>query len=418
MKKIIKLEHISKIEGHAKLTIKIEQGKVKKTRLDIFEGARFFEAIIMNRKYDEVPWLTSRICGVCSTSHLIASIMAVEDAFKVKISEQTRLLRELLHIGAIMQSHAIHLFFMVLPDYLGFESAIQMAKKKKKIISLALNVKKAGVDIVTLIGGRDFHPITATIGGFSRIPKKKEVIALLDNLKKKKKKIIQAASLFSKLNYPKFERDAQYFALHGDKYNVLDGRISCHGNYCIPNINYSDYFKEHIKKGSTAKYVLYHGKPFFVGALARVNTNYKFLSKDAKKKIVESKNPYLNNLAQAVEIIHFLDRSIEILENLNLKKEKLPKIKLQKSRGVSVIEAPRGLLFHDYEFNEKGFVTKANIITPTALNIKNIEGDIKEYLPTILSKQKEEIVLELEKLIRAYDPCISCSTHFLKVKWE
>ena len=142
------------------------------------------------------------------------------------------------------------------------------------------------------------------------------------------------------------------------------------------------------------------------------------MSKDAKKKIVESKNPYLNNLAQAVEIIHFLDRSIEILENLNLKKEKLPKIKLQKSRGVSVIEAPRGLLFHDYEFNEKGFVTKANIITPTALNIKNIEGDIKEYLPTILSKQKEEIVLELEKLIRAYDPCISCSTHFLKVKWE
>ena len=191
MKKIIKLEHISKIEGHAKLTIKIEQGKVKKTRLDIFEGARFFEAIIMNRKYDEVPWLTSRICGVCSTSHLIASIMAVEDAFKVKISEQTRLLRELLHIGAIMQSHAIHLFFMVLPDYLGFESAIQMAKKKKKIISLALNVKKAGVDIVTLIGGRDFHPITATIGGFSRIPKKKEVIALLDNLKKKKKKLFK-----------------------------------------------------------------------------------------------------------------------------------------------------------------------------------------------------------------------------------
>ena len=417
--KTIKLDHIAKIEGHAKLTIKIEGGKVKKSHLEIFEGARYFEALIKGRRYDEVPYLTSRICGVCSQAHLMASILAIEDAFKIVPSEQVRLLRELLTLGGMIQSHAVHLFFMTLQDYLGFESAIEMAGKRRDLITLGLKVKSTGTDIATVIGGRDYHPITAEVGGFSRIPPKKELDNLLSKLINAKSDFIKTAKLFFKLEFPMIERYVQHFALmKSNSYPVLEGKISCHGTYCIENKDYLNYFKEHIQKGSPAKYVLFKGKPFFVGALARMNLNYEFLSNDATKYYVKSNNPYSNVIAQATEMVHFLDRCIEIIKQLKPEQEAVPDINPKPGRGMSVTEAPRGLLFHDYEFDIRGYVRKANITTPTVLNLKNIEEDIKILIPKILHKTKDQIIMDIEKLVRAYDPCISCSTHFLDVVFE
>ena len=423
MTKRIHLEHITKIEGHANLNVKIEDGKVKKCSLNVVEGARFFEAIVRGRKYDEISILTSRICGVCSVIHAVTALNAIENAFNIKLSKQTQLLRELLVLGGTIQSHVMHLFFLALPDYKGYSSAIAMAEKNKKIISDALQLKSLGNDIVTIIGGRDIHPFTCIPGGFSRVPTLKEVNYLLKKLKSSRKKLIDTVKLFQKLRYPKFTRETQHYALTPDRYGFIGGKIMCAGKKCIPTFFYDQHFTQMIRVGSTAKFVVEEGKEYMVGALPRIHLNYNKLYPTAKRLVnwkIPTHSPYLNNVAQAIEMVQCAERCIEILSKHKFKKEKLPEIKPRVARGVAVNEAPRGMLFHDYTFNKEGYVKSADIITPTAQNLKNIELDIKELLPLLLKKKKskEEIVLELEKLIRAYDPCISCAAHFLEVNWK
>ncbi|MBW3012072.1 Ni/Fe hydrogenase subunit alpha [Candidatus Woesearchaeota archaeon] len=423
MSKKIQLHHLTKIEGHANLTIRIDKGKVKKVSLNVVEGARFFEAIVRGRKFDEVSILTSRICGVCSPIHSITSILAVEDAFGVEPSKQTQLLRELLILGGIIQSHVMHLYFLALPDYKGYSDVISMASKYKNVVAKALQLKALGNDIIIAVGGREVHPFTCIPGGFSRMPDEKELKSLLKRLKAAKKDVIETAKMFNSLNYPKFERETQHFALQPKEYGYLSGKIICVGKACVPTVDYLTHFDERIKLGSTAKFVTADGKEYMVGSLPRINLNYDKLTKDAKKLVnwkVPSYSPFLNNAAQGVELVHAVDRCIEILSSLKLKNENPKVIKPKAGRGIGVTEAPRGILFHDYTFDKNGFLTKANIITPTAQNLKNIELDIKAFLPHLLgsNKNRDQIIIEIEKLIRSYDPCISCSAHFLKVDWE
>lgn len=422
MKKI-KLDHITKIEGDATLEVKIDKGKVLKVELQVLEGARFFEGIIKRKSYNDVTPLVSRICGICSCIHQAASFKAIEDAFLIKPSKQTMRLRELMCLGERLRSHATHLYLLALPDYLGFESAVSMGKEHNDKISRALKIISLGNDLVETVGGRDIHPVSCVVGGFSKIPKDSELKALLKRVKDIKADVVETAELFATLDYPDFERETQYFALENkNSYSLLKGEISCVGNYCIPLNTYVDHFEEYIQSYSTAKFVVAEKKGYRVGAIARMNNNMKFLKKDAKKIVKKSgikfpsHNPFINNFCQAVENVHEVDRVIEILTNMTPKDEKPVKVKLRSSRGISVVEAPRGILFHDYTFDKSGKLTKANIITPTQQNLLNIEDDIKAYLPSILNLKKEKIILELEKLIRSYDPCISCSTHFLKVK--
>lgn len=421
MKKTIKLDHITKIEGHAQLIVKIDKGKIKKADIKVVEGARFFEAIVKERRYDEVSVLTSRICGTCSPIHVVTALKAVEDAFDVKVSEQTKLLRELMVLGSVIQNHICHCYFLTLPDYLGYESAVQMASKYKEDVKRALRLKELGNEIVAIVGGREVHPMTPRIGGFSKLPEKEDLDYLLDKLKKLKEDAIKTVLLFKSLKYPSFLRETRYFALESDRFDYLNGSISCVGGLCVPTKGYEHHFKEYFT-GSAAKHVVVEGKSYMVGALARLNNNYKKLSKDARDLLKDidlpNNSPFMNIIAQTIEVVQCFDRCIEILESLELKEEELPKVNLKEARGVGVSEAPRGILFHDYTFDKNGLVTKANIITPTAQNLRSMEDDIKKFLPGILSNKKEKIILDLEKLIRAYDPCISCSAHFLEVKFE
>ncbi|MFH1722944.1 MAG: Ni/Fe hydrogenase subunit alpha [Candidatus Altiarchaeota archaeon] len=421
----IELDHITKVEGHAKLKVKVDGGVVTKCQLEVFEGARYFEGILQGRRYDEAPHLTSRICGVCSQAHLITALQAIENALGVDVSPQTRLLRELLLLGQMIQSHALHLYLLVLPDYMGFESAIAMAAKYPKHIQRALNIKKLGNDICTLIGAREVHSITAVPGGFSKIPSQKELDSLLERIKKQKGDIVKAAELFAEFKYPDYQRPTEYVALQKeDEYALMDGTINSTEGLCISKERYLDYFQENIQEYSTAKFVVSEGKGYMVGSLARINLNQRMLSSDARKLIDKSKfdfpnyNPFLNNFAQAVEMVHFTDRAIDILENIRIRKEDPVDFKLRAGRGVAATEVPRGTLYHDYELDDKGDVVHANIITPTTQNLKNCEDDIKGFLPTILKKSQKQVVSNIEMLIRAYDPCISCSTHFLDVEWE
>jgi len=421
----IKLDHITKIEGHARLIVKVDNGKVKKAQLEVYEGARFFEGILKGRKYDEANVITSRICGVCSQSHTIAALKAIEDALQIKVTKQTHMLRELLLIGSIIQSHALHLFFLSLPDYYGYDSAIAMAGKYPGLVKRGLKLKRLGNDICTLIGGREIHTITAVVGGFCHVPAQKDINTLLKSLKKDKKEFIATAKLLAKLKVPKLETPRYFYAMKDSyKYSEEEGLIECIGNKCIPAKSYGQYFKEDIMQYSTAKFVTVGGERFMVGAQARINLYHNRLCKEAATILKQSRiklpmqNPYYNNFCQALEMLHLCHRAIELLSKLKIKEEKVPEFRVKAGTGIAAVEVPRGTLFHEYELDDNGMIIRANIITPTTQNLKSIEEDVKDILPSLLQYGEERIKMELEKLIRAYDPCISCSTHFLKIKWE
>jgi len=418
--KTITLNHICKIEGHATLDIKIDKNQVKDINLKVVEGARFFENIVKGRSYKEAPALMSRICGICSASHCISSIHAIEKAFGYEASEQTKLMRELLEYGEVMQSHIMHLYFMALPDYLGYENALDMAKKYKNELVMALQLKKLSQDFIHTISGREVHPISAVAGGFSKAPKKEEIRDLLRRFRLARKQFTATMKLFESLDYPKFERNREFFAVHGSGKYPFHGNTFCSSNDApVKAEDYTKVFNEGVKRGSSAKIALSNGRSFFVGALARNIINYSDMTKTAQKHAVKKLNPYYNNIAQAVELVHLCDRTIDILEQFEPKKESF-EIKPKAGRGIGLTEAPRGLLVHDYTLDKDGKVKTANVITPTVFNLQSIEDDIKLILPRWLKAKMSEdkIVLEIEKLIRAYDPCISCSSHFLRVNWK
>jgi len=431
--KTIKLDHITKIEGHASLRVTLKNGDVDKCELSSIEGARYFEEILQGRDYTEAFEISSRICGVCSSAHTVCALMAIENALGLKPSTQTFKLRELLTLGERIRSHATHLYFLALPDYMGFESAMAMLPKYKKDIERALRLMKTGNTIIKHIGGRDLHPVSAAVGGFLRFPTKEDIKVCLDQLKKTKKDAIETGTFFMKLKQPKFHREIEIFSLsHKEEYGMLRGDLKSRQK-TYKQAKYDEYLHEYHDDYSTAKFVVKEGKEFRVGALARLENNHTQLSADAKKLLKQSRlkfpchNPFYNNFAQAVELIHCTDEAIKILKNLKIRHEKpkAPKVKAGRAcpnglagRGVAAIEVPRGILWHEYELDKKGKIKKANIITPTTQNLRAMQEDIRAFLPQVLHLKKEKVELEIEKLIRSYDPCFSCSTHFLKVDWE
>ncbi len=420
--KTIKMDYITKIEGHARLFIKIRNKEVKDVRLKMFEGSRFFEGILKGKHYDDLSPVASRICGVCSVAHGLTALKAVEDAFQIKVSEQTRLLREMLHLGGIIQSHVLHLYFLALPDYYGFSSAIEMASKHRDKIIKALRLKQLGNRIVNEIGGRDVHPFTAVVGGFSRLPEEERWCELMEKLKRGRKDAVEALQLFLSLKYPKYSRCSDYFALKENLYEGDIACLSCKGLSCFPLRDYGQHMQEYFQSGSTSEFVLMGKKAYTVGALARLNINYSGFKPEylqlLKKLELPNYSPFANNIAQAFELIACIDRCIEIMGTLKLRDEKPVSAVPKATTGIAVSEAPRGMLFHKYTFDHKGYCKYANITTPTSQNLKSIELDIRAILPTLLYKDEKNIQKDIEKLIRAYDPCISCSTHFLRIKWD
>jgi coenzyme F420-reducing hydrogenase alpha subunit len=424
MTKKLELDHITKIEGHAKLHVRVAGGKIEKVELSVLEGARYFEGILKGRKFNDISHVASRICGVCSVVHAITSVKAIENALGIKVSEQTKQLREVLNIGGIIQSHALHLYFLTLPDYVGAESAIAMAKKYKTTIDRALRLKRIGNNIVFTIAGRDVHPIACVVGGFSRTPEKEKIDELVEELKRYKDDAIETVKMFIGLKYPELRKETPHFALTGGSYFYSDKVVHCDGGKQFPTEDYKQHFKQYLSERPNAEFVTKEGKDYSVGALARVCNNIGLLTNEARQFASEiqekQKNPFMNIPAQAIEILEGINRCIIILSNLRLKEETPVEMSVKPCacEGIAACEAPRGILFHHYAFDEKGYCTSANIITPTAQNLLSIQKAIESYLPQHLGLSSNEIKAEIEKLIRAYDPCISCSTHFLELEWE
>jgi len=400
--------------------LKIEDNQVKICELKAAEGARFFEALVLNKEVEDIQEIVSRICGICSCAHSVAAVQALERAMNIKPTEQQKIIREFLMIGERLRSHATHLYFLALPDYYNKESALQLRREHREKIDDALALITLGNKIVELFGGRDMHP-------FLKIKKELPELSfelLIEELEKSKPVIKRTIELFSQLDYPNLTRETDYLSLkepHG--YAVISGKIaSSSGNF--EEEDYKKHLKEDIKEYATSKFVLKDNKPYMLGAMARINNNHEQLDTETKEEIkklnlkLPLKNPYQNNLCQAIEILHVTNKAMHLLKNMP-KSEEQTDYKIKEGEGVSAVEAPRGTLFHDYKVNKEGKITSCNIITPTCQQLNMMEQDIIRLVNQLLKQNttKQEIIMQIEKLIRAYDPCFSCSTHFLKVNW-
>ncbi len=420
--KTISLHELTKVEGHARLNVEMDGKEVKKAEMAVFEPSRYFESMIIGKSYEDVPSISQRICGICSVIHTITSIKAIEAAMGIKPSQQTEDLRRLLLYASNTHSHTAHLFFLAAPDYLGIDNALELVRKDRKKIELALQLQRLSSGIVKSIGGRSLHPVTPRVGGFNSVPSKEKIMGMLHDFKRVKQLSQQAARLFMSFKLPRFENRTQYLGLtKPGGYPLYDGDMGVLGSSGFKPADYGKHLDEEVIFRSTAKYSKFDGKPYMVGALARLNINHKSLSASAKSLLRQSKikvpcfSPFANNFAQALEMVHFSDLAIDMLEKYADKgmREERPDVKPKKGEGVAICEAPRGILIHHYKFDAKGKATFANIMTPTCQNVRNMEFDMQKLIPGLIRQPDKKIKKTLEMLIRAYDPCFSCSTHFL-----
>jgi sulfhydrogenase subunit alpha len=425
----VEVHHITRVEGHGNIYVNVKKGIIEKCEWNIPEAPRFFEAMVVGRSWSELHHITSRICGICSIGHSLASLKATESAMGITISEQDLKLRKLALHAENMQSHVLHLGFLVLPDLMGVGSVIPLASTNLPEVKTVLQLHRTANDMSTLICGRTTHPQRLIPGGFSKIPSMKELDNLRIKLKESVPKLQAVAVLFKSLadKLPNFKRETEFIALTDPgEYALYDGSIASSDTGTAPAKEYLAFANEYIVPTSTAKWAKHVRDSYMVGALARLNINYKRLSPMAVETaemfnlLPMCYNPFMNNIAQLVELVHSVEDSIRLINELEVAglqsqpEYNKPDIKVKAGSGVGAVEVPRGILFHDYTYNAKGICTKANCIIPTNQNHGNIELDMKALLPQILNKSQKEIELTLEMLVRAYDPCISCSTHAVR----
>ncbi len=418
----LNIDEISKTEGHAGLEVKVRNRQVIDVRLKISENKRFYTQSVRNRSYLSVPQFVSRICGTCSIAHMTCSTKALENCLGIIPSIQTQLLRKLATYGMMIRDHAMHLCFFCLPDIFMVDSVFDFDDSKKKWIEQAFAIKGVGNNLSKLIAGRAVHATYEKIGYFSHIPDKNDISHIIQELKSVRGYVLNLIDLFFHADNT-FERDSNFIALISKDFDFLEGKIQDLEGKEITEDSYWNFLKRVVIPYSQATGFTFKGKEYMVGALARLNLNKDSLHGDTKKDTMKflqafpSINIYHNNLAQAIEILHCIDHSIEILDGSDFKQESAPKYVPHEGIGVGVIEAPRGTLYHSIKLNKDGKVTQANFVIPTAQNQIKMEQDIGLIIPQILYKNKHDIEHELERVVRAYDPCMSCASHFLKVKW-
>ncbi len=423
----IKVNQVTRLEGHGNIILDAKDGKVDKVLWEVTESPRLFEAMLRGRYYEDVPYIASRICGICSIAHTTASIQAVEAAFGNRPSEQTLLLRKLLYDAELLESHVLHVLFLAAPDFLGVGSVFPLAATHGDVVLMAVRLKKLAYNLAELLAGRKTHPLSCTVGGFARLPDLKQLKAIRPRLEAALSDLEGAIGLLKTFVVPDFVRQTEYIALKDPhEYAFISGQIASSDAATLPLDKYLGVTNEFCVPHSTAKYTKNKRDAYMVGALSRFNLNHTQLLPRARKAAKElgikapCYNPFMITIAQHVEAIHAVEDSLSIIDSImdsGLKEEK-GGVKVKAGRGVGAVEAPRGILFHDYTFDDKGILTKANCIIPTNQNHNNIQKDMEALAPTILNKTEAEIRLTLEMLVRAYDPCVSCSTHLLKVSFK
>ena len=399
--KVIKVNHVTRLEGHGNIEIRIKDGRVEHCRWEVVEAPRFFEAMLRGRKWYEVAHISSRICGICSIGHTLASLKATEAAMRIKISEQTETARKLLTHAENMQSHILHLGYLVLPDLLGVPSVIPLASTHKEEVLLVIRLHRLANEMSDLLGGRTIHPQRPVVGGFAKWPTADEMKTLRQKLEDAVMDVEVLASLLESLvdKFPQFSRETEYIALsQPDEYGLYDGNIASSDGGTWPVDQYKEIANEYLVPHSTAKFTRHKRDSYMVGALARLNLNYDHLLPNAKK-IAESFelrpvncNPFMNNVAQLVEVVHSIEDSIMLIDDLlkNGIKDEKPLVSIRDGKGAGAVEVPRGILFHEYEYNKNGECVWANCIIPTNQNHANIQKDLESFVPQIKDRSEEE----------------------------
>lgn len=416
----IKVNQLTRVEGHGNIIVKATDGKVEEVRWEVTESPRFFEVMLRGRPWHETHVLASRICGICSVSHQLAALEATEAAFDIQPSEQTILLRKLLYCGEVIESHVLHLYFLAGPDFLGAGSVFPLLDSHKDVVLRGLRLKKLGNDIMEVIGGRAVHPQAARVNGFGRLPGKQDLLYLQRKLKNALPDLEATVEFFKGLQLPEFSRETEFIALkHPKEYAFIRGNISSTDTGIATLEQYLEITNEYCVPHSTAKFAKHVRESYAVGALARINNNYEQLNPLAMKAAKELGlkptccNPFMNNIAQVVETIHEVEEGIGLIDQLlrmGIQEENIV-VPIKAGRGIGAVEAPRGLLIHDYIYDDNGYIVKANCVIPTNQNHANIQHDLEALIPHYLNKGEDELRLLCEMLVRAYDPCISCSTH-------
>ena len=424
----INVEHLTRVEGHGNIVVNMRDGRLEKAQLEIVEAPRYFEAMLKGRSFHEAAIITSRICGICSLGHQMTSMKATEQALGLTVSEQTVLLRKLLIHGATIQSNVLHAYFLAAPDFLKVGSVFPLVASHPEVVLRALRMKRLANDVGEIVGGRPVHPITPVPGGFTRIPTAEELGELRRRLTEElKPDLIATVETMQALagEIPDFTRETEFISLRSDDdYALYDGDICSSDTGCVPDSMYRELTNEYIVPHSTSKHCRHNRSSYFVGALARWNNNHDRLCGLAREAAAAMGlepgccNPYMNTIAQVVEAAHCAMDGIAIIDEL-LERGLQPEAPNQEPNrfgtGVGATEVPRGILYHEYTYDRQGRLTAANCIIPTGQNLANIDDDMKKLVPEILGQTQEEIVGNLEMLVRAYDPCISCSVHMLDV---
>ncbi len=425
----INVHHVTRLEGHGNIVVKASDGTIEKIEWQVPEAPRFFEAMVRGRSYMDIQTITSRICGICSVTHSLAATKAVEDAMGIRVSAQADKLRVLLHYGEQVESHVLHVGYLVAPDLLGQKSVVPLVASHPDAVLAIIRLHRLGNEWMELLGGRMTHPVTLRPGGLGKLPTEEELRGLKAKIEERIPDLKAVAAVVLSLadKLPAFDRDTEYISLVDDgDYTFYHGGIgSTDTDEVVPVQEFERVVNEYVSPQSTAKWARWHRDSYAVGALARFNLNADGLlplAKSVAEQFGLKKgccNPYMNSIAQLVETVQVIEHSLQLIDELltaGIKEEKL-KVKPKAGEGAGGVEAPRGILFHRYAFDHDGNCTGANLTIPTNQNHANIQKDFEALVPQIMDRSQDEMRLLMEMLVRSYDPCISCSTHYLDVKF-
>jgi coenzyme F420-reducing hydrogenase alpha subunit len=422
----IDVDYIARVEGEGEMHVKVVDGVIEDVQFGIFEPPRFYEAFMEGRPFSDAPDITARICGICPVAYQMSSVHAMEYAFGTSVTGQLRSLRRLLYCGEWIESHVLHMFLLHAPDFLGYESAVHMAADHKDVVELGLRLKKAGNAIVTVVGGREIHPINVKVGGFYRVPTKKELESLVPELEWARDAAMDTIRLVSGFTFPKVEQDFEFVSLsHPLEYPFNEGRIVSNKGLDIAVSEWNDFFlEEHVERSNALHSRIRERGAYHVGPLARYALNFEKLTPAARDIALEvglgpvELNPFKSIIVRGVETLYAVEEALRIIDQYEEPTKPAVEPSIHAGVGHGASEAPRGMLYHRYEVDGNGRILKAQIVPPTAQNQLTIEDDLRVVLEDSLDLPDDELTWVLEQSIRNYDPCISCATHFLNLKVE
>jgi coenzyme F420-reducing hydrogenase alpha subunit len=422
----IKVNNLARVEGEGALYVKIRSGRVVDVKLNIFEPPRFFEALLRGRSFAEAPDITARICGICPVAYQMSAVHAMENALGIEVGGPLRALRRLIYCGEWIESHALHVTMLHAPDFLGYEDAFRMARDHPGVVERGLRLKKAGNEIMSLLGGREIHPINVRVGGFYKVPTRRGLAPLEEQLQWAREDAIELVQWAAGLPYPEFDQDYEFVALrHPWEYPMNEGRLVSNRGWAISVQDYESEFVEEQVAHSHALHSRFKNRgAYLVGPMARYNLNFDRLSPMAQEAARTAglspvcRNPFRSIVIRCVEILHSCDEALRLIHDYAMPEMPAVEVRPGAGTGFGCTEAPRGILYHRYRLDDQGVIQEAKIVPPTSQNQKMIENDLRNFVQTHIDWPREKLGLRCEQAIRNYDPCISCATHFLRLRYE